>query len=85
MRVGEVLKKWRIMSDLDLQTVANELGISSKILSNLERGTVPNGIVCGRIIAWLFSQPVSANGSNPQKGPESVGKESSDAVAAGSR
>lgn len=56
MKLGIVLKKWRLMAELDLRTVAKEIGIGAATLMRIERGHVPDGLTLARIMAWLVRE-----------------------------
>jgi predicted transcriptional regulator len=53
-RLGDVLHKWRRMSELDLKAVAEEIGISVSTLSRLERGNTPDGDTLRKVWSWLM-------------------------------
>lgn len=53
MKLGEVLRKWRIMSERDLRSVGAEIGISAATLMRLEQGRDPDGKTLAKVLAWL--------------------------------
>ncbi len=56
MKLGEVLKKWRTMSDIGIRQVAKDIGISAATLSRIERGESMDGRTLALIQAWLFRE-----------------------------
>jgi hypothetical protein len=61
MRIGLILKKWRAMSELDLQAAAVQMGIGATTLRRIEAGVVPDGTTLLKLMGWLFSdepQPI---------------------------
>lgn len=56
MQVGEVIKKWRVMSERGIRDVAKEIGTSPATLSRLERGEDTNSQTLARVIVWLVSK-----------------------------
>ncbi len=57
MRLGQVLKRWRLMSELDLRTAAKQMGIDgAATLLRIEQGRGPSAKTLGKIIAWLLSE-----------------------------
>ena len=55
MKLGVVLKKYRLMMELDLRTLAKEMGISAATLMRVEMGHQPSGETLSRILIWLMS------------------------------
>lgn len=53
-KLGEVLRKWRLMSDLTLEKAAKEMGISHIALHRLERGKPVPGAAFSDVLAWLL-------------------------------
>jgi transcriptional regulator with XRE-family HTH domain len=56
MRLGQVIKKWRVMSELGIREVAKAIGTSPATLSRLERGEDTNGETLAQILKWLLSR-----------------------------
>ena len=55
MRIGEVLRDWRLMNRLTVREVAKLLGIkSASTLCRLENGKACDAETLGKIIAWLM-------------------------------
>ena len=56
MRIGEVLRDWRLMNRLTVREVAKLIGIkSASTLCRLENGKACDAETLGRIIAWLVA------------------------------
>lgn len=54
--LGDVLRKWRVMSDLDQRGAARRLGISASSLCRLEKGDVrPDAETFLKLLAWLIA------------------------------
>ena len=54
MRLGQIIKKWRSMSELDLSSCSRQIGISTATLARLEKGHSPSGNTVKRILAWMM-------------------------------
>lgn len=54
MRIGEVFRKWRIMSERNLRDVAKETKISASTLSRIEHGKAVDGDTMIKLFHWLF-------------------------------
>lgn len=63
MRIGEVIRRWRKMSDIGIRDAAAEIGISHGTLSRIERGEEMTGTTMVKVLTWLFSE----NGSKKEK------------------
>jgi transcriptional regulator with XRE-family HTH domain len=56
MRVGEVIRKWRTMSEKGVREIAKEIGVSHGTLARIERGEPCDGVTLVKIMAWLFGE-----------------------------
>lgn len=56
MRLGQVLRLWRKMSDAEIREIAAEIGISHGTLSRVERGEPMQGETLAKILAWLLAE-----------------------------
>ncbi len=56
MKLGDVLRKWRRASDLNVREAAALLGVSHGTLSRVERGEKMDGETLAKILAWLLSK-----------------------------
>lgn len=65
MKLGTVIRKYRINSELSLREVGKEIGISAATLMRLEQGRDPDGQTVAKVLAWLFN-PVARNGKKSQ-------------------
>jgi DNA-binding XRE family transcriptional regulator len=64
MKLGTVIRRYRIMSELSLRDVGKEIGIGAATLMRLEQGRETDSGTIAKVLAWLFS-----NGSiNETKG-----------------
>lgn len=57
MRLGEILRAWRIHRELNLRHVAKLMGISASTLSRIENGLACDGRTLATILTWLMEQP----------------------------
>jgi transcriptional regulator with XRE-family HTH domain len=57
MKLGDVLKKWRQMSDLTVRQAAKEIGITFPTLSRIEKGISMDGTTLAKILCWMLSKP----------------------------
>ena len=53
-RLGDILRKWRIMEEKGTREVALDIGVSASTLNSLERGETPDCETLKRVICWLF-------------------------------
>ncbi len=53
--LGAVLKRWRVNEDLDLRSVAKEIGISAPSLMRIEHGHSFDAATMLKIWMWLLS------------------------------
>lgn len=54
MRLGNVIRLWRKMSDKGIREVAQEIGVTHGTLSRIERGEKMEGATLAKVLAWLF-------------------------------
>ena len=52
--LGEVLKKWRLMKEMNLRTVAKQIGLGTATLMRIEHGRDPSGRSLAAILNWLL-------------------------------
>jgi transcriptional regulator with XRE-family HTH domain len=55
MKLGKVIRKYRVTSELTLREVGKEIGISAATLMRVEEGRDPDGSTLAKILAWLFT------------------------------
>lgn len=55
MRLGQVIKRWRVMSEINLRDAAKMIGTSTATLSRIEQGENMDGKTLARIFEWLLS------------------------------
>lgn len=56
MRVGQVIKKWRILTESNYKDVAREIGIGSGTYLRIESGKMPDGPTLLKLQSWLFGE-----------------------------
>ena len=54
MRLGTVLRKWRLMSELDLRSAAAEMNLDAATLLRIEQGRMPSAETLRSILVWLM-------------------------------
>jgi transcriptional regulator with XRE-family HTH domain len=54
VKLGRVIRKYRVTSELTLREVGKEIGISAATLMRIEGGRDPDGSTLAKILAWLF-------------------------------
>lgn len=55
MKIGELLRKWRAVSELDLRQGAAIIGVSVSTLRRIEAGVVPDGATVIKLMQWAFA------------------------------
>lgn len=58
MRLGTVLRRYRISQECTVRTLAQEIGISAATLVRIESGRPVSGLTFSKLIAWLFAEEV---------------------------
>ena len=56
MKLGDVLKTWRRVSELNIRDAAREIGIGVSTLSRIENGERMDGVTLSRLLTWLMSE-----------------------------
>jgi len=56
MNLGRVLRRWRLMEELDLRTVAQQIGTNASTLLRIEQGKLPNTRTLRAILLWLLAE-----------------------------
>lgn len=54
MKLGKIIRKYRVTSELTLREVGKEIGIGPATLMRLEQGRDPDGVTLAKVLAWLF-------------------------------
>jgi hypothetical protein len=54
MRLGEVIRKWRVMSELSIRDAAAIIGISATTMHRFESGDDVDGRTLVTILKWLM-------------------------------
>jgi len=67
MRLGEIIRKWRIVQERTVRDLAVEIGISASTLSRIERGEKMDAPTFMRLLNWLTAEPPQAE--EPAAGP----------------
>lgn len=65
MKLGTVIRKYRVTNELTLREVGQEIGIGAATLMRLEQGRDPDGATLAKVLHWLLSSE-SKNGSKKQ-------------------
>ena len=72
MRLGEIIRKWRIVQERTVRDLAAEIGISASTLSRIERGERMDAPTFMRLFGWLIEQPVQPEAAAPGPVQESL-------------
>lgn len=56
MRLGSVVRKWRIASEIKGTELAKELGITTHKLASLEKGAINDADTLSRVLTWLMGE-----------------------------
>jgi transcriptional regulator with XRE-family HTH domain len=67
MKLGEVLRHYRVFNELALREVSKEIGIGAATLMRLEHGLEPDGITLAKVLRWLMSAGTT-NGTRKERG-----------------
>ena len=54
MKLGEVLRKWRLMSEMDVRTAAGMMGLDHATLWRVEQGKPPSAETLRSILVWMM-------------------------------
>lgn len=54
MKLGAVIRRWRLMEEKDLREVGKEIGISAATLLRIEQGHDPAGETLAKVLGWLM-------------------------------
>lgn len=55
MKLGAVLRKYRMWSEISVREFSKELKISSATLSRIENGGAMDGVTLAKILNWLMA------------------------------
>jgi transcriptional regulator with XRE-family HTH domain len=64
MRLGEVIRKWRLMSELTIRDVAAMIGISATTMHRFESGDDVDGRTLIAVLKWLLADQKESSTSN---------------------
>ena len=64
MRLGEVIRKWRMMSELTIRDAATMIGISSTTLHRFEGGDDVDGRTLIAVLKWLMANEKESSTSD---------------------
>jgi len=64
MKLGEVIRRYRVTNELTLRDVGKEIGIGAATLMRLEQGRAPDGVTLAKVLAWLLA---STNGKPKER------------------
>lgn len=56
MRLGQILQKWRLMSDLTLREVAKLMKVSLPTVQRIEQGRQMDGETLAKVLMFLMSE-----------------------------
>ncbi len=56
MRLGEVIRAWRMRKEMSLRDVAEEMRIAPATLLRIEQGRGCDSGTLARVLAWMFEE-----------------------------
>ena len=56
MRLGEVIRKFRVMSELSQRDLANQIGVNVSTLCRIENGEGMDGKTLAKVLGWLMEE-----------------------------
>lgn len=60
MKLGAVIRKYRVTSELTLREVGKEIGIGPATLMRIEQGRDLDGATLAKVLSWLMSNETAA-------------------------
>lgn len=66
MKLGKVIRKYRVTSELSLRDVGKEIGIGAATLMRLEQGRDPDGATLTKVLMWLL-RAETTNGQRQER------------------
>lgn len=55
MKLGTIIRRYRVTSELTLREVGKEIGIGAATLMRLEQGREMDSSTMTKVLAWLFA------------------------------
>ena len=55
MKLGNILKKWRIIEQITIREAGKQMGISAATLSRIENGETMDGATLAKILSWMVA------------------------------
>lgn len=55
MNLGEILRKWRLMSELDIRSAAELMKTDASTLCRIEQGRAPSAATLRNILLWMLA------------------------------
>jgi transcriptional regulator with XRE-family HTH domain len=62
MRIGKILRKWRIVNELSIKDVAGSIGLAPSTLFKIENDAPVDAPTLMRLINWLTETEGEKNG-----------------------
>ena len=56
MRLGEVIRKWRLMSEKGVRETAKEIGVNASTLVRIEAGEGMDAKTLATVLRWLMEE-----------------------------
>lgn len=66
MKLGTVIRKYRVTNELTLREVGKEIGIGPATLMRIEQGRDLDGATLAKVLAWLMSNETAAKNGKRQ-------------------
>ena len=76
MRLGKIIRRWRLSNEFSVRQISQEIGIAPSTLIHMEMGKVPpHSATLIAVMQWLLGE--NNNGTGEDQGrPASAGQES---------
>ena len=56
MKLGHILRKWRLMSELSVREAAKDVGLDKATYCRLEQGQMPSAETLVKVIIYLIGE-----------------------------
>jgi transcriptional regulator with XRE-family HTH domain len=66
MKLGKVIRTYRLMQELTLRELGQEIGIGAATLMRIEKGHDPDGPTLVKVQAWLGQSTAKTNGARKE-------------------
>jgi transcriptional regulator with XRE-family HTH domain len=67
MKLGKVIRTYRLMQELTLRELGQEIGIGAATLMRIEKGHEPDGTTLAKVLAWACQPSPTINGARKRE------------------